>query len=81
MAPLTKLIVQYVRKDGEVVADSLHFYVDHIVPNIEVQVTLNSVEPGKDVDIIVKSEPNSYVGILGVDERIINENGLTLVKL
>ena len=80
MAPLTRVIVHYVRKDGEVVADGLNFFVDRIVPYIEVQVTPNSVESGKDVDIIVKSDPNSYVGVLGVDESVLGEGGLTLVK-
>lgn len=35
------------------------------------EVAPNSVEPGKAVDITVKAEPNSYVGVLGVDQSVL----------
>lgn len=33
--------------------------------------TPDSVEPGKAVDVIVKAKPNSYVGVLGVDQSVL----------
>lgn len=33
--------------------------------------TPDSVEPGKAVDIVVKAKPNSYVGVLGVDQSVL----------
>lgn len=38
---------------------------------MEVQVAPASVEPGKAVDIVVKAKPNSYVGVLGVDQSVL----------
>ena len=50
---------------------------------VEVQVAPDSVEPGKAVDIIVKSKPNSYVGVLGVDQSVLllkTGNDITRVR-
>ena len=95
MAPSARVVVYYVRKDGEVVADALNFDVEGIFQNfvgpfdlfanqdgvfillvffdvkVEVQVAPNSVEPGKAVDVTVKAEPNSYVGVLAVDQSVL----------
>jgi len=72
MAPSVRVVVYYVRIDGEVVADALNFDVEGIFQNfVEVEVSPNSVEPGKAVDITVKAEPNSYVGVLGVDQSVL----------
>jgi CD109 antigen len=38
---------------------------------VEVRVAPDSVEPGKAVDISVKAKPNSYVGVLGVDQSVL----------
>ncbi len=38
---------------------------------MEIQVAPDSVEPGKAVDILVKAKPNSYVGVLGVDQSVL----------
>jgi hypothetical protein len=38
---------------------------------VDIQVTPDSVEPGKAVDIVVKAKPNSYVGVLGVDQSVL----------
>ena len=35
------------------------------------RVAPDSVEPGKAVDISVKAKPNSYVGVLGVDQSVL----------
>ena len=44
----------------------------------------NSAEPGKAVDISVKAKPNSYVGVLGVDQSVLlmrTGNDITRVSL
>ncbi|EFX86067.1 hypothetical protein DAPPUDRAFT_313404 [Daphnia pulex] len=72
MAPVARVVVYYVRADGEVVADALNFDVDGTFQNfVDIQVTPDSVEPGKAVDIVVKAKPNSYVGVLGVDQSVL----------
>lgn len=35
------------------------------------KVAPDSVEPGKVVDVLVKAKPNSYVGVLGVDQSVL----------
>ena len=109
MTPLAKVVVYHLRKDGEVVADALNFFVEGILQNfvnlirhqiyspnyfftqlltkwyhswfwiqVEVQVP-NVVGPGRNVGITVKTKPNSYVSILGVDQRAATDNILTKV--
>ncbi|KAF2347892.1 Alpha-2-macroglobulin N-terminal [Trinorchestia longiramus] len=72
MFPRTRLVVYYVREDGEVVADSLHFTVAR---DAQEKVSL-SVTP-KDVDvsssgrvaITVSAKPNSIIGVTSMDSR------------
>ncbi|KAG0723947.1 C3 and PZP-like alpha-2-macroglobulin domain-containing protein 8 [Chionoecetes opilio] len=70
MAPRARLLIYYVREDGEVVADSLHFAVLGAIQN-EVTVNLNPnvVDAGGEVDITVTTKPNAFVGVLAVDQR------------
>lgn len=70
MAPRARLLLYYVREDGEVVADSLHFAVSGAIQN-EVTVNLNPnvVDAGGSVDITVTTKPNAFVGVLAVDQR------------
>ena len=50
---------------------------------VDVKVAPDSVEPGKTVDVIVKAKPNSYVGVLGVDQSVLllrTGNDITQVR-
>lgn len=50
---------------------------------VEVKVAPDSVEPGKTVDVNIKAKPNSYVGVLGVDQSVLllkSGNDITQVK-
>ncbi|KAK8751557.1 hypothetical protein OTU49_009101 [Cherax quadricarinatus] len=70
MAPRARLVVYYVKDDGEIVADSLHFAVSGAIQNeVSVNLTPASVEPGGDVSITVTTRPNAFVGLLAVDQR------------
>nr|AEC50086.1 TEP isoform 2 [Pacifastacus leniusculus] len=70
MAPRARLLVYYVRDDGEIVADSLHFAVAGAIQNeVSVNLTPASVAPGEDVSITVTTRPNAFVGLLAVDQR------------
>ncbi|XP_050711942.1 thioester-containing protein 1 allele S3-like isoform X2 [Eriocheir sinensis] len=70
MAPRARLLVYYMRADGEVVADSLHFAVGGAIQNeVTVNLTPNLVDAGGEVDIIVTTKPNAFVGVLAVDQR------------
>lgn len=36
---------------------------------MDIRTTVDEVGPGDNVDIAISAKPNSYVGILGVDQR------------
>lgn len=70
MAPRARLVVYYVKDDGEIVADSLHFAVSGAIQNeVSVSVSPGTVDVGGDVSITVTTKPNAFVGVLAVDQR------------
>ncbi|XP_064090445.1 CD109 antigen-like isoform X2 [Macrobrachium nipponense] len=70
MAPRARLVVYYVKDDGEIVADSLHFAVTGAIQNeVTVDVSPGTVDVGGDVAIKVTTKPNAFVGVLAVDQR------------
>ncbi|XP_035739692.1 CD109 antigen-like isoform X1 [Vespa mandarinia] len=70
MAPTAHVIVYYIRDDGEVIADTLDVELEGALQNfVDIKVMPEEVEPGKDVTLTISSKPNSYLGILGVDQR------------
>ncbi|KAK2582524.1 hypothetical protein KPH14_004819 [Odynerus spinipes] len=70
MAPTAHIIVYYIRDDGEVIADALDVELEGVLQNfVDIKVAPEEVEPGKDVSLTITSKPNSYIGILGVDQR------------
>ncbi|XP_071630308.1 thioester-containing protein 1 allele S3-like isoform X2 [Temnothorax longispinosus] len=72
MAPTAHVIVYYVRTDGEVIADSLDVELTGVLQNhIDLKVTPDEVAPGANVNIMVSAKPNSFVGLLGIDQRSI----------
>ncbi|KAL5016375.1 hypothetical protein ScPMuIL_005964 [Solemya velum] len=72
MAPNARIIVYYVRTDGEVVTDSISFDVDGTFQN---QVSLgfdqNQVLPGGNVSLTVSADPHSVVNLLAVDQSVL----------
>ncbi|XP_023714120.1 CD109 antigen isoform X3 [Cryptotermes secundus] len=72
MAPVAHVMVYYVKEDGEVVANALDIELEGALQNF-VNITTNSEEtqPGTDVELTVEAKPNSYVGILGVDQSVL----------
>ncbi|KAF4518646.1 hypothetical protein B566_EDAN005973 [Ephemera danica] len=73
MAPTAHLIVYYVRPEsGEVVADALDFSVSGMLNNfVDMDVRPGETQPGSNVDITLRTKPNSYVGLLGVDQSVL----------
>lgn len=72
MAPTAHVVVFYVKDDGEVVADAIDIELQGSLQNF-VKINTNSEEtqPGTDVELTVETKPNSYVGILGVDQSVL----------
>ncbi|XP_053206291.1 CD109 antigen-like isoform X2 [Panonychus citri] len=73
MAPKSRLVVYYVRpSDKEVIVDSLSFDVDGIFrTNVEIEASNTKAKPGEKIDITVKTNPNTYVGVLGLDQSVL----------
>ncbi|XP_011302420.1 CD109 antigen isoform X2 [Fopius arisanus] len=72
MAPTAHVLVYYTKEDGEVVADALDIELDGTLQNfVEVSVKPGETGPGQTVDLNITSRPNSFVGVLGVDQRSI----------
>ncbi|XP_029178168.1 CD109 antigen-like isoform X2 [Nylanderia fulva] len=72
MAPTAHIIVYYVRTDGEVIADSLDVELTGILQNfVDVKVTFGEVMPGENVNLVISAKPNSFIGLLGIDQRSI----------
>ncbi|XP_015369821.1 PREDICTED: CD109 antigen-like isoform X2 [Diuraphis noxia] len=72
MAPTAHVIVQFVKDDGEVVADAIDVELDGVLQNyINVDVSREEVEPDTSVDINFESKPNSYIGVTGIDQSVL----------
>ncbi|XP_011255612.1 CD109 antigen isoform X2 [Camponotus floridanus] len=70
MAPTAHIIVYYVKTDGEVIADSLDVELAGVLQNfIDLKVTPGEVMPGESVNLVISAKPNSFIGLLGVDQR------------
>nr|CAD7195115.1 unnamed protein product [Timema douglasi] len=72
MAPTAHILVTFLKDDGEVVADALDIQMEGVLQNfVDIEVNPMEARPGSDVDIVVKAKPNSYVGILGIDQSVL----------
>lgn len=70
MMPKAELIIYYL-KDGEIVSEKKELQFDAQLPNaIEVSLA-ETAKPGEDIDITISTRPNSYVGLLGVDQSVV----------
>ncbi|XP_074834082.1 C3 and PZP-like alpha-2-macroglobulin domain-containing protein 8 isoform X2 [Carettochelys insculpta] len=71
MAPLGRLLVYYVRENGEGVTDSLQFTVKSSFENqIAVAISANETRPGDVVSLKVKAAKGSCVCISAVDKSV-----------
>ncbi|KYN22068.1 hypothetical protein ALC57_05544 [Trachymyrmex cornetzi] len=70
MAPIAHVIVYYVRTDGEVLADSLDVELTGVLQNhVSYYLKCLSFMPGENVNLMISAKPNSFIGLLGVDQR------------
>ncbi|XP_063973145.1 CD109 antigen-like isoform X2 [Diachasmimorpha longicaudata] len=70
MAPTAHILVYYTKDNGEVVADALDVELEGTLQNmVDVSVKPGETGPGQTVDLNITSRPNSFVGVLGVDQR------------
>ncbi|GMT28413.1 hypothetical protein PFISCL1PPCAC_19710 [Pristionchus fissidentatus] len=73
MSPKARLIVYSVRPTNkEVLVDATDFKVEGLFRNnVSLSIDRASAEPGQTVKFKVKADPNSYVGLLAVDQSVL----------
>ncbi|XP_021955890.1 CD109 antigen isoform X1 [Folsomia candida] len=70
-APKATLIIHIIH-ENEIIADAVEFNVGGSLDNfLNITMTANQVEPGKDVEIVVGSRPNSLIGLRGIDQSVL----------
>ncbi|XP_028407192.1 alpha-2-macroglobulin-like protein 1 isoform X2 [Dendronephthya gigantea] len=71
MVPSCQVMVYYVRKDKEVVADSVEFDVEDRLENqVSVSFVEKELKPGEKTKLILKASPGSRVAFVAVDKSI-----------
>nr|XP_055095106.1 C3 and PZP-like alpha-2-macroglobulin domain-containing protein 8 [Symphalangus syndactylus] len=71
MVPLGRLLVFYVRENGEGVADSLQFAVETFFENqVSVTYSANETQPGEVVDLQIRAARGSCVCVAAVDKSV-----------
>ncbi|XP_059162965.1 CD109 antigen-like [Physella acuta] len=85
MAPSARIVVYYVRPDGEVVPDSISFDISGAFNNkVTVDVDKTDGQPGDEVTIVTTSDPDSNVYLLAIDQSDVllkNENDVTFADV
>lgn len=84
MVPKAQVIVYTMRKD-ELVSDHLEIDFGNDLQNfVTIELSTQQTTPGQEVDITVISKPNSFVGLLGIDQNVLtlrDGNDLTKSKV
>lgn len=71
MVPKAQVIVYTVRND-EMLSDHIEIDFGNDLQNfLTIELSADQTTPGQEVDITVISKPNSYVGLLGVDQSVL----------
>ncbi|KAG5667284.1 hypothetical protein PVAND_015270 [Polypedilum vanderplanki] len=72
MLPIAKVIIYYFTTDGEIISDHLSIEFGNELENyIDLKLSKETAKPGEDFEISVKTKPNSFVGLLGVDQSVL----------
>ncbi|XP_050076546.1 CD109 antigen-like [Anopheles maculipalpis] len=72
MVPRAKLVVYYIAANGDMVSDSKVITFDSELQNfMKVSLSKEQTKPGQDVEISISTNPDSYVGLLGVDQSVL----------
>ncbi|XP_067935022.1 murinoglobulin-2-like [Watersipora subatra] len=76
MSTSGKLVVYYIRPDGEVVADGVTFKVEECTENeAQMRFSKSDARPGEPVDLLFSASPNSFCSYGVVDKSVFLEGG------
>jgi CD109 antigen len=72
MVPNVQVVVYTIRDDGNVNTASRTVFLQKKLPNqITLESAVNETEPGQEYDLKIVTAPNSYVGLLAVDQSVL----------
>lgn len=72
MMPQSKIVVFYLTEAGEIISDSSEIEFEEDLDNhVDIALSKSELLPGDEITISVASNPNSYVGLLGVDQSVL----------
>nr|XP_029708913.1 CD109 antigen-like isoform X3 [Aedes albopictus] len=85
MVPGARLVVYFIHSDGQMISDFAEIeFASELQNFLKVQLSKTESKPGQDVDITISTNPDSYVGLLGVDQSVLllkSGNDLTTGKV
>ncbi|XP_053692791.1 thioester-containing protein 1 allele R1-like isoform X3 [Sabethes cyaneus] len=72
MVPRARLVVYFIQDDGELVSDAVDIEFGNDLQNfLKVSLSQSESKPGEQVNITISTNPDSYVGLLGVDQSVL----------
>lgn len=72
MVPKAHLVVYFITSTGNLVTDSVEIaFADELQNFIKLDLSSNEASPGGDLNITINTKPNSYIGLLGVDQSVL----------
>ncbi|XP_070505072.1 CD109 antigen-like isoform X2 [Chironomus tepperi] len=72
MLPKATVVIYYIAENGEIVSDKIDVeFGNQLLNHINLKLSTEQAKPGEDLVINVNSQPNSYVGLLGVDQSVL----------
>ncbi|BFZ24492.1 hypothetical protein BsWGS_27530 [Bradybaena similaris] len=72
MAPNARIVVYYVRADGEIVTDSISFDISGAFKNkVSLSVNTTDAEPGDNIRVTVQADPSSTAHLLAIDQSVL----------
>jgi CD109 antigen len=72
MIPKSKVVVYYITPDGEIISDSAEIeFENELVNFVKIELSKEEIGPNKNISISISSNPNSFVGVLGVDQSVL----------
>lgn len=71
MVPKAQVLVYYIKND-EIISDNLEIeFGDDLQNFVRLELSNQKTTPSQDIDITITSKPNSYVGLLGIDQSVL----------
>jgi Alpha-2-macroglobulin bait region domain len=71
MLPKSNVVIYYITSTGDAVSDTIDIeFENELRSQIDLSLSANQQKPGDSLTITVNGQPNSFVGLLGVDQSV-----------